>query len=949
MAVNYSELGDQYWADARHAGMEGISDPGTLAEEILLSCAGARVLDIGAGKGQLVHALLRLGVNAEGVDVSQQAVEVASAGAPHRFHAGSVLALPFGDDSFDTLIANNVLECLSDTDVPQALREMARVTCRTVYLRVATSAAADGDWHRTVQPRGWWEQRFFEAGFRKHPSYYQVNDYEALEQDGTFVTIVLERLPAPAAALYPLSALVAERDLHMDMLRESGSRSDAHVARYQWAAQYIRPGDTVLDAACGLGYGSYLLQSASTAASTLGIDGSAYAYDYAEHNFAAALPGLAFRCGMLPEALADIADHSVDVVVSFETLEHIDANVATLAEFHRILTPGGRIITSVPNDWSDASGEDPNPFHVHVYTLERLYSELERHFTVETLVAQTANQYKVGTDRVTWHAAGRSLREVPLTVRRDGGAPPAEWWLAVAMRPALEGAGVPYRESQYPRFDAPAWNVTTYGRDYDNPWLVRSMVDTGHRLREEDALTALAEAVCASAAPDAPDRGAALCVLAYQLLASGAPPTAPIDDLAARIEAYMAAGPATPHGQRWTVSLLFALAKLWLGHGDFTRARTALERCVSVDALAFSPLLCNRTVEAHLLLGSLEIAAGAQAAAVAHWRAGIAVAQRAVLADWTASVGDVANPAEFGLPELASVLEYASSCAYALAHAGEIAHKPWWWLHPRRDRLSQAARVARQLQHTQLATREMQGELTRYTQQAAEFVRLQELDRVALGHAHGLLERQAAELEAYGAQTDALQGELSAYARQAAEYVRQQEADRVALHQAHALLAQQAAELQAYASQAAEYARLQELDRAALDHAHGLLDQQALELQAYQKQAVGMQGELMRYSLQTAEYVRLQEVDRTALVRQHGLLEQQMSELEANRVHIGELKVQIAAHVKTAQLQQQELAAYRTQAEEFAKQVRALQDQTQAAHDLAATYEARLKVGRMAQ
>jgi hypothetical protein len=119
--------------------------------------------------------------------------------------------------------------------------------------------------------------------------------------------------------------------------------------------------------------------------------------------------------------------------------------------------------------------------------------------------------------------------------------------------------------------------------------ITRGMVDTGHRLREEDALTALAEAVCASAAPDAPDRGAALCVLAYQLLASGAPPTAPIDDLAARIEAYLAAGPATPHGQRWTVSLLFALAKLWLGHGDFTRARTALERCVSVDPLAFRP------------------------------------------------------------------------------------------------------------------------------------------------------------------------------------------------------------------------------------------------------------------------------------------------------------------------------------------------------------------------
>ncbi|VFT12047.1 Uncharacterised protein [Pseudomonas aeruginosa] len=57
----------------------------------------------------------------------------------------------------------------------------------------------------------------------------------------------------------------------MDMLREVGERSDAHVARYLWAEKYVRQGDRVLDAACGLGYGSYALAELSKASKITGV------------------------------------------------------------------------------------------------------------------------------------------------------------------------------------------------------------------------------------------------------------------------------------------------------------------------------------------------------------------------------------------------------------------------------------------------------------------------------------------------------------------------------------------------------------------------------------------------------------------------------------------------------------------------------------------------------
>jgi ubiquinone/menaquinone biosynthesis C-methylase UbiE len=894
MAFDYAEQYNAYWRDPQHAVHQSYPDADTLAEEILLSCAGGQVLDIGAGTGALVQAFLRLGIDAHGVDIAEVVVERASAVAPQRFHQGSALALPFADGSFDTVVATNLLECLLPEDVPQALAEIRRVTRRAVFLRIAIGAAQQGGCHHTVQGRGWWEQRAFEAGLRKHPAYYQVNDYEALEHEGAVATILLERLPDSAATRYPLSALVAERDLHMDMFRETGSRSDAHIARYQWAARYIRPGDAVLDAACGLGYGSYLVQSGSTARSTLGIDGSDYAYDYAVENFAAIQSGLEFRCGMLPQALAAIPDHSIDVVISFETLEHIDENVATLAEFHRILTPGGRIITSVPNDWSDASGEDPNPFHVHVYTLERLCRELEQHFVLEELVAQTANQYKMGADRITWHAAGRSLRQVPLAVRSDNSAPPAEWWLAVAMRSPLAGAAVPYRETAYPTFDNEAWNVTAFARDYQNPWLVRGMVDIGHRLREAAALAQLAEQVAREAPPESADAGAALCVLAYRLLEQRSAPVAQVEGMNQRIESYLQAGPKTPHGERWSLSLLFVLGKLWLEHGDFARARSALKRCAAMDAISFSPLLCNRVVESHLILGSLEIAQGARTAAENHWRAGIQMAQRAVGGNWRNALGDLDRPAEFGLPELASVLEYASACAFALAHADEAESKHWWWLHPRRDRLSQSRKTAKELHHARLGLQSVRTELQNYVRQAEDFMQQLQCGAEERGGLQALAESQAKELEVYRAQSE--------------EFVRQ-----LASVEAHAL--QKEAEIGERDQQ------LQELT------------QQLMALQTQTAQLTAQQNELSSYQLQAQMMVEQITAQQDELGRYHVQAQQMAEQINTQQDQLGSYRLQTQQMTEQITMQQNELSSSKVQAQQMMAQLTSLHEELARSRD----------------
>lgn len=299
------------------------------------------------------------------------------------------------------------------------------------------------------------EQLAFAAGLRKHAGYYLMLDYEALQHDGGPLIVPMEKLPAGSLRAYPLSALKDERDLHMDMLREVGERSDGHVIRYHLAAELVRPGDQVLDAACGLGYGSYVLAQATRCASVLGVDGSEYAVSYAQQNFGAADDRLAFRHGWLPDDLAALPDESFDLVISFETLEHIENPTGLLAEFSRLLRPGGRIIASVPNDWSDETGKDPNPHHLHVYTLDSLRQQFSRHFVRERLHQQIASGCKRRATGNRWAPLPRTLRELPVDTEM---APDSEWWVMTGSKPPRQ-ARIDLTAPAYEQLQPP-WSLT---------------------------------------------------------------------------------------------------------------------------------------------------------------------------------------------------------------------------------------------------------------------------------------------------------------------------------------------------------------------------------------------------------------------------------------------------------------------------------------------------------
>jgi SAM-dependent methyltransferase len=149
-----------------------------------------------------------------------------------------------------------------------------------------------------------------------------------------------------------------------------------HLARYRLAAQ-LAPSRRTLDAACGEGYGTAILAAAGARAAT-GVDLDAATIQHARgrHPQADFLAGdvreLPFRAG------------SFDLVVSFETIEHIRDAERALDELRRVTAPDGLLLISTPNKHEYLV---ENEFHEREFFHAEFLELLEARFeTVEVLL-----------------------------------------------------------------------------------------------------------------------------------------------------------------------------------------------------------------------------------------------------------------------------------------------------------------------------------------------------------------------------------------------------------------------------------------------------------------------------------------------------------------------------------------------------------------------------------
>ena len=209
----------------------------------------------------------------------------------------------------------------------------------------------------------------------------------------------------------------------------AGEIAYEHCHRYAFARRFVA-GRRVLDAACGEGYGAALL--AGVAQSVIGVDIEPRVVAEASAQYAA--PGnLRFEAASVTRL--PLADGSVDAVVSFETIEHLQASdqPPMLAEFARVLAPGGILILSSPNraEYSDARNY-ANPFHLHELDRDELSERLAAHFPAR----QWFGQRRYLGSAIWRESPGERFEAVTGSAAdvRDAGPPAAMYFIVIAAR-----------------------------------------------------------------------------------------------------------------------------------------------------------------------------------------------------------------------------------------------------------------------------------------------------------------------------------------------------------------------------------------------------------------------------------------------------------------------------------------------------------------------------------
>ncbi|MGF6371282.1 glycosyltransferase involved in cell wall biosynthesis [Paraburkholderia sp. RAU6.4a] len=165
----------------------------------------------------------------------------------------------------------------------------------------------------------------------------------------------------------------------------SGAIQYEHLHRYLFAAQFCA-GKDVLDIASGEGYGAAML--AQVAGSVVGVDIDAGCVSAAKANYVG--DNLRFEQGSA--TAMPLPDSSVDVVTSFETLEHFREHEQFMREVRRVLRPDGKLVISTPNaPVYSPTGSVPNPYHVCELNRDEFVQFLRGGFANIALYGQRAS------------------------------------------------------------------------------------------------------------------------------------------------------------------------------------------------------------------------------------------------------------------------------------------------------------------------------------------------------------------------------------------------------------------------------------------------------------------------------------------------------------------------------------------------------------------------------
>lgn len=438
------------------------------------------------------------------------------------------------------------------------------------------------------------ESLLFKNCFIKSFIDYFYFDYHEIQHNEEFTIGTYNYLGNINDAKKTYQWLINNRELHMDMLRETGPRSDAHTYRYVWASNYIRESDFVMDCASGLGYGAYLISKLSKSRNVLGLDICTDSVSYANQTYGSS--DLSFNCFDLDNVAAANFPQA-DCIISFETIEHLK-NYDNFFKFSsKYLKPDGRLIISVPYMWVDESGRDPNPYHFHEFNWLKLKTLfLSYGYLIEKRYAQTApGGFKLPN----------ALREF-IEIEPEHGELDTEWVLVVAT-PDLTSpiwkqklTETKYLNPEYNFKEIPKY--VDFANSECTPWLHRQVVQIGQRIASDDKRKHYSESLL-KLNISIYDKLMLNTVIGYSI---EQPPT---EWLKQNLELLKLAEKQlkTPFLLRWSISLRYLIGYKLFNDKKFSDAQQVFSQLENIEVNEFTPLLITKTSQSSLFLAIIAL------------------------------------------------------------------------------------------------------------------------------------------------------------------------------------------------------------------------------------------------------------------------------------------------------------------------------------------------------
>lgn len=145
-----------------------------------------------------------------------------------------------------------------------------------------------------------------------------------------------------------------------------------HLARYNWVSNKLAFDNVVLDAGCGVGYGSSILANKVKKVCSVEVDSDVVSF--AKENWSK--ENIEFLEGDL--YYPPFSSNAIfDTVVAFEVIEHLISPELFLTKIKKNLKIDSKVYLSVPNENVVSFSIERNPFHIKHYTPEAIEKILQ--------------------------------------------------------------------------------------------------------------------------------------------------------------------------------------------------------------------------------------------------------------------------------------------------------------------------------------------------------------------------------------------------------------------------------------------------------------------------------------------------------------------------------------------------------------------------------------------